>query len=58
MDSNRKQSVIAICAAILFARKLASVPKNGPAYVASIHDAVVDAKRIVERVEESIVAWR
>jgi urease gamma subunit len=56
MDSNRKQSVIAIVAAILAARKLATVPRNSPAAVATISDAVADAKRIVERVERSFEA--
>ena len=56
MDSNRKQSVIAIVAAIMAARKLATVPRNSPAAVATISDAVADAKRIVERVERSFEA--
>jgi hypothetical protein len=56
VDSNRKQSVIAIVGAILAARKLASVPRNSPAAVATISDAVADAKRIVERVERSFEA--
>jgi hypothetical protein len=56
VDSNRKQSVIAIVAAILAARKLATVPRNSPAAVATISDAVADAKRIVERVERSFEA--
>jgi hypothetical protein len=58
MDSNRKQSVIAIVAAILAARKLATVPQNSPAAVATISDAVADAKRIVERVERSFEPGR
>jgi hypothetical protein len=35
----------------LAARKLAPVPRNSPAYVATIADAVADARRIVERIE-------
>ena len=51
MTQERKQAVISIAAAILAARKLATVPRNSPAYVAAIADAVADARRIVERVE-------
>jgi hypothetical protein len=53
MEPNRKQAVIAIVAAILAARKLATVPPSSPEYVAAIADAVSDAKRIVDRVEKS-----
>ena len=53
MEPNRKQAVIAIVAAILAARKLATVPQNSPAYVAAIADAVADARKIVDRVERS-----
>jgi hypothetical protein len=53
VEPNRKQAVIAIVAAILAARKLATVPQNSPAYVAAIADAVADARRIVDRVEKS-----
>jgi hypothetical protein len=35
VDPNRKQAVISIVAAILAARKLATVPQNSPAYVAA-----------------------
>jgi hypothetical protein len=42
VDSNRKQGIIAVVAAILAARKLASVPRNSPAAVATISDAVAD----------------
>jgi hypothetical protein len=45
--------VIAIAAAILAARKLSTVPRNSPAYVAAIADAVADARRIVDRGEKS-----
>jgi hypothetical protein len=45
--------VIAIVAAILAARKLATVPPNSPAYVVAIADAVSDAKKIVDKVEKS-----
>ena len=45
--------MIAIVAAILAARKLSTVPRNSPAYVAAIANAVADAKRIVDRVEKS-----
>jgi hypothetical protein len=51
MDDTRKAAIIAICASILAARKLAAVPRNSPAYVAAISDAVADARRIVERIE-------
>lgn len=51
MDEARKSAVIAVCAAILAARKLAAVPRNSPAYVSAIADAVADARRIVERIE-------
>jgi hypothetical protein len=52
VDEPRKSATIAICASILAARKLATVPRNSPAYVAAIADAVADAKRIVERIEQ------
>jgi hypothetical protein len=54
VDDPRKSAVIAViavCASILAARKLATVPRNSPAYVAAIADAVTDARRIVERIE-------
>jgi hypothetical protein len=51
VDDARKSAVIAVCASILAARKLATAPRNSPAYVAAIADAVADAKRIVERIE-------
>jgi hypothetical protein len=51
VDEGRKSAVIAICAAILAARKLATAPRNSPAYVSAIADAVADARRIVERIE-------
>jgi hypothetical protein len=53
VEPNRKQAVIAIVAAILAARKLSTVPPNGPAHVAAIADAVADARKIADRVEES-----
>jgi hypothetical protein len=52
VNEPRKSAIIAVCASILTARKLAAVPRNSPAYVAAIADAVVDAKRIVERIEQ------
>jgi hypothetical protein len=55
VDPNRKQAVIAIVAAILTTRKLATVPQNSPAYVAAIADAVADAQRIVDRVENRLL---
>jgi hypothetical protein len=51
MDEPRKSSIIAVCASILAARKLATVPRYSLAHVAAIADAVADAKRIVERIE-------
>jgi hypothetical protein len=51
VDEPRKSAIIAVCASILAARKLATVPRNSPAYVATIADAVADARRIVERIE-------
>ena len=54
MEEPRKSAVIAVCAAILAARKLASIPRNSPAYVSAIADAVADARRIVERVGRDI----
>jgi len=51
VDQPRKSAIIAVCASILAARKLATVPKNSPAYVAAIADAITDAKKIVERIE-------
>jgi len=51
VDENRKSAIIAICAAILAARRLAVAPRNSPAYVAAISDAVTDARKIVERIE-------
>jgi len=52
VDEPRESAVIAVCASILAARKLATVPRNSPAYVAAIADAVTDARRIVERIEK------
>ena len=52
MDEQRKSAIVAICASILAARKLATAPRNSPSYVAAIADAVADAKRIVERIED------
>jgi hypothetical protein len=49
VDEPRKVAVISICASILAAGKLATVPRNSPAYVAAIADAVADARRIVEQ---------
>jgi hypothetical protein len=48
---NSKSAIIAVCASILAARRLAIAPRNSPAYVAAIADAVTDARKIVERVE-------
>jgi len=53
MDEPRKQATIAIVAAILAARKLATSPHNSPAYVSAIPNAVSDARRIVEQIERS-----
>jgi hypothetical protein len=53
MDEHRKQATIAIVAAILAARKLATLPDNSPAYVSTISNAVSDARRIVEQVTRS-----
>jgi hypothetical protein len=52
VDETRKSDIIAVCASILAARKLVTVPRNSPAYVAAISDAVADARRIVERIEK------
>jgi hypothetical protein len=52
VDEPRKSAIIAVCASILAARKLATVPRGSPAYVAAIADAVADARRIVERIEK------
>jgi hypothetical protein len=54
VDESRKSAVIAICASILAARKLATAPRNSPAYVSAIADAVSDARRIVERIERNL----
>jgi len=55
----RKSAIIAVCASILAARKLATVPRNSPAYVGAIADAVADARKIVEKIErESIMRNR
>lgn len=51
VDESRKSAIIAICTSILAAQKLATTPRNSPAYVAAIADAVADARRIVERIE-------
>jgi hypothetical protein len=48
----RREITVAIVAAILAARKLATAPPNSPAYVAAIANAVSDAKKIVSRVEK------
>ena len=50
MEEQRKSAIIAVCTSILAARS--------PAYVAAIADAVADAKRIVERIEQEIVTGR
>jgi hypothetical protein len=47
-----RASLVAVCASILAARKLASVPRNSPAYVTAIADAVADARRILEKIEQ------
>jgi len=47
----KHHAAISICASIFAARKLATVPRNSPAYVAAIADAVADARRIVEKVD-------
>lgn len=52
VDEARKSAIIAVCASMLAARKLASAPRSSPAYVAAIADAVADARRIVERIEQ------
>jgi len=52
VDEPRKSAVIAICASILAARKLVTAPRNSPLYVSAIADAVADARRIVERIEQ------
>jgi hypothetical protein len=53
MDEHRKQATIAIVAAILAARKLATAPHNSPGYISAISNAVSDARRIVEQVTRS-----
>jgi hypothetical protein len=53
VDEPRKSAVIAICASILAARKLAAAPRNSPTYLAAIADAVADARRIVETIERA-----
>jgi hypothetical protein len=52
VDEPRKSAVVAICASILAARKLATAPRNSPMYVSTIAEAVADARRIVERIEQ------
>jgi len=42
VDEPRKSAIIAVCASILAARKLTTVPRNSPAYIAAIADAVAD----------------
>jgi hypothetical protein len=39
--------LMAICASFLAAQKLATVPRNSPAYVAAVADAVIDAKKML-----------
>jgi len=51
VDEPRKAAIIAVCASILAARKLATVPGISLLYVATIADAVADARKIVERIE-------
>jgi len=51
VNETRKSAIIAVCALILAGRKLATVPRNSPAYVAAIADAVADTKKIAERIE-------
>jgi len=52
VDEPRKSAIIAVCASILAARKLAAVPRSTPVYVAAIADVVAGAKRIVEWIEQ------
>jgi hypothetical protein len=52
VDQPRKSAFIAVCASILAARKLATVPRNSPGYVAAIAAGVTDARRIVQRIEK------
>lgn len=54
VDEPRKSAIIAVCASIVAARKLATVLKNSPAYVAAIANAVADARQILERIEPTI----
>jgi hypothetical protein len=50
MEKEFEKLAIVIAATILVARKLATAPRNSPAYVSAIADAVADARRIVERI--------
>jgi hypothetical protein len=54
VDEHRNSAVIAVCASILTARKFVTLPRDSPAYVAAIADAIADARRIVERIEKNL----
>ena len=50
MEKEFEKLSIVIAATILVARKLATAPRNSPAYVSAIADAVADARKIVQKV--------
>jgi hypothetical protein len=49
MEKDFEKLAIVIAATILVARKLATAPRNSPAYISAIADAISDARRIVEK---------
>lgn len=50
MDERRKIALL-LAASILAARRIATVPKGSPAYVAAIADAIRDAEQILARID-------
>lgn len=51
VDEQRKMGLL-LAATILAARKIATVSKNSPAYVCATNNAVLDAEKILARIDE------
>jgi hypothetical protein len=50
VDERRKIALL-LAASILAARRIATAPKNSPAYVSAIADAIQDAEQILSRID-------
>jgi hypothetical protein len=50
VDERRKIALL-LAASILAARRIATAPKNSPAYVSAIADAIRDAEQILSRID-------